>query len=333
MDKTDVLFGDMNFRKTENPVSFADIKDRGKYLDTTLSKFLLDQMPENVRKSFVNCYLNLKLEDLQEGNNQDLAAFHLWFHEHSEFQRIVEQDASSSLTFEYLYQKKNPVYPLDNYFPWSNAGYRIFCRLQSIIQCNQKLYTKMLTERDILKVLSLASGPNYGCIEAIAALPRSLRERIQVINVDVDPWVLERGREFVHELGLSESVKYILGDIKNIGELGLEFPFDLVDFVGTLCTKPRKTKVKYLGMLSLLIPEDGFIMTSFPMHPMVQADPVTDFMMRITGWHMVYESIESLYSIVEESGLAFPNSEDIPLYFTDGKDNHVMPILTRRNNP
>jgi len=63
---------------------------------------------------------------------------------------------------------------------------------------------------------------------------------------------------------------------------------------------------------------------------MIIGDPLTDFIMRITGWHMVYETEVGIRQIIEKVGLKWHGEyEGLPGFFTDSKDNHIMPILTK----
>lgn len=318
------------------PKSFADINNRQKFLKIPVAIFLLNLMPTDIRKKFVRCFLRLSLNDIADEKNRDLDQVKTWFQKNSTIRQIVNEDPTSSKTFEYLYQKKSPDSLVDYYFVWSQAAYRIYHRLQAIIAYNVKLYPKMLETRDELKILSLGSGINYGCLEAIAKLPAGLQKRIKVTNIDIDPWVIERGRQVAAELGLSKTVKYVQGDLSKLAEqfeaLGLTPPYDKIEIVGTQCTKTYEKKIKTLGRISMfLLADDGVLMTSIPISPMIIGDPLTDFIMRITGWGMVYESRESIQKMASEAGLYFDKPYlGLPGHFTDGADNHLMPILRKK---
>lgn len=338
------------------PRSFADIKNRIDFLKKPHAKKLLALMPADIRAKFVRCYKELSLEDVQAAKNPDLIAVMAWFQGNSVIRQIVKKDPSSSRTFEVLYHKVAPACPVDEYFPKGEAAFRIYKRLKAIIAFNKKLYTRMLETREKLEVLSLCSGPNYGCIEAIAALPVELQKRIHLVNVDIDPWVIQRGREFVASLNLSARVDYVQADIKNFAdylqesskfkELGIVIPADVIDLVGVICTAPGYKKKNVFFLLSCLLAEDGVIMPSIPMHKMIIGDPLTDFIMRISTWHMVYETIANIRAIAEEAGLKWHETyEGLRAFFTDeeldektsGKiitldnieGNHIMPLLTR----
>lgn len=322
------------------PRSFADIPNRMDYLKKPEAQKLLALMPPDIKDKFIKSYASLSLEDVKAARNEDLISVMGWFQENSVIRQIVNQDPSSSKTFEYLYHKAEPACPVDEYFPKGEAAVRIYERLKAIIAFNQKLYTRMLETREKLEILSLCSGPNYGCIEAIAALPLELQKRIHLVNVDIDPWVIQRGQEFVNSLGIAARVDYVQADIKKFAdylqepskfeELGIVIPADVIDLVGVICTAPSHKKENVFFLLSCLLAPNGVIVPSIPMHPMILGDPLTDFIMRITGWHMVYETMAGIRIIAEKVGLKWNRKyEGLPGFFTDGKDNHIMPLLTR----
>lgn len=315
---------------TKSPESFADINNRQKFLKSPQATFLLGLMSDDVRKKFVKCYMKLSLEDVQKGKNKDLVKVIDWFQQNSEIRQMVKIDPTSSYTFDYLYQKANPKKMVDNYFPGAEAAYRIYRRLQAIIAYNKKLYPRMLETRDELSILSLCSGPNYGVVEAIASLSPELQERITLYNVDIASWAIDRGNELIQSLGTNANIKYIQGDARKILELGIPTEYDALDFIGTLCTKPTEYKVGSLFKMSFLIKEKGIIMTSIPMPAMIYGDPLTDFIMRITGWGMFYANIDEIREIAAKAGLTFAKPfEGLAPSFHDGKENHLMPILRR----
>jgi len=346
-----LLYPSINpIEKTKHPVSFADISNKKKFLKTPVAIFMKEIMPRVVWNSYVKCFMKLTLEDVKKKTDKDFIVVTDWFKENSEIYQMIAEDPTTSIVFRYLYQNDNPPCCIDNIFPWGKAAFQIHRRQQAIIKYNVILYSRMLETMERLRIISLCCGPGSNVLAAIRQLSPNQQKRIDFVGIDTDSWAIDGGNKLARDYGLLCSVNFIQADARDFAKMDLG-KFDVVDFIGTLCTKERIVKVGALMLFSPLLSEKGVLMTSIPRHKMIEEDPITDSIMRFNSWEIIYETVEEILKIINEAGMklsknfeglpscfiegdGYPlyliDEDGVPLHFEGEEGHHIMTVMSRK---
>jgi hypothetical protein len=299
--------------------TFADIPNRELIFNRAEAIKLLNSLPVEIRTKFLKCFL-----DDNGLNNPILKDVLDYFLDNSEITRVVKKNPSSAETFEYLYRMKNALLPIDKYFPESRAGGQILKRLCSLLEnipffINNALKSQPRKGRFL--VVNLGSGPGHDMIHVLRANP-DLVDKVYVRNIDIDKDMLNIGKELVNMYGLSnsfsfENCNFADAQIKNA---------DLILLIGILCPLKARMCRFILKSLVKLCRNEVLVVFSTAQERMLTDDPLTDFIMRITGWNMDYKTDKDAEKIAERSGYKF-----ISQFFDKPFRHHCMTVA--RLNP
>lgn len=294
--------------------TFADVPNRELIFKRAEAINLLDSLPVEIRTKFLRCFL-----DDKGLNNPILKDVLDYFLNNSEITRIVKKNPSSAETFEYLYRMKNALLPIDKYFPESRAGGQILKRLCSLLEnlpffINNALKSQPRKGRFL--IVNFGSGPGHDMIHVLRANP-DLVDKVYIRNIDIDNGMLNIGKELVNMYGLSnsfsfENCNFADAQIKNA---------DLILLIGILC--PLKARMCRFILKSLVefCRNEALIIFSTAQERMLTDDPLTDFIMRITGWDMDYKTDKDAVAIAERSGYKF-----VSQFFDKPFRHHCMTV-------
>lgn len=278
------------------------------FLDPAVKK-LLFVLPGDIREKLVTGFL--------KGNDQ-VDAVKQYFQEHSEISRLVKENNTSGYTFEYLYLNRKPAGVIDNYFLKSRAGHQIYKRLVAIEEKLPDLIRKMYLEKDGMVVIdNIASGPGNDMIDVLGQNPE-LVDLVHVRNIDCDQSILDIGREKACRLGISHAFEFCCSKVIETRPRNA----DIVLLIGVLCPKDLETSRNILGFMKSFSCPGGMIIYSTAQWAMGLGDPMTDYIMRLTGWNMSYKTDEESFDLARQAGL-IPDRESS---FHDNKRYHCMVV-------
>jgi hypothetical protein len=261
---------------------FMDVPDRNRALETQAASILRDALPADIWDKLGKCFL--------DGDTVSNQAKEVLSHlkDNSIIAQMVQDDPTSSLTFEYLYRKKPITNNIDKYFPEGKAATAIYERLNKL-----KTYLPEVIRTEIDRkgsstnkytILNIGSGPGHDTIE-IMNENRDLAEKVHVTCLDPDREALRLGMERAQEYGLSKSFSFVekkLQDFKG-GK------YDMLLLIGIFCTRQSDISKKLINNLSVHACWNGIIVFSMVKNKMCLGDPLTDFIMRLAGWNMNYK--------------------------------------------
>ena len=265
------------------PLTYAGVTDRRRFLVAEEGKYLLDTLPADIGAALTKSFLETGLDSPEK----EILLRHLL--QHSTITQMVKESSTSSLTFEYLYRKKPVDNEIDAYFPRGKATVGIFERLVSLKENLPGIIRREMQERRIngrkFQILNVGSGPGHDTIEMLAE-NHDLVERVHVICLDPDKEALDIGRKRAMQLDLTRSITFV---DKGLQEYGPASGADMILMIGLLCPMPNEACHKILKNSRVFARHDGLVLFSTVQRPMVEDDPLTDFIMRVAGWRMHYK--------------------------------------------
>ncbi len=222
-----------------------------------------------------------------------------YFCENSKIASIIKQSPGSSRAFEILYHVEEPERPIDSYFQMCNAGARIYRRLIVLRDELPRIIASILKENSGEKVLidNLGSGPSHDMFRVLEKHPE-LTDHVHVRCVDIDPWAIAMGRKIAAEKGLEKCFDFVENDLRKIEPRGAH----LLLIIGIFCPLSTAISTRAMRGFKALVRSRGYAVFSTVQETMGRDDPVTDFIMRFTGWHMDYKNAEQSTSIAELAG-------------------------------
>ncbi|RLB33896.1 MAG: hypothetical protein DRH12_17930 [Deltaproteobacteria bacterium] len=291
-----------------------DISTRYNALKTPVAEQLLSSLPIRISQRFIKSYL------AQNFNNLDEVVE--YFVQHSEITRIVKENPSSALTFEYLYHRRPLFQPIDQYFLKCKAGYQIYKRLVALRENLPRIiHGQLQSTRDKVLIDNIGSGPGHDMIDVVVEHPK-LAQKVHVRNIDPDGNALEIGQKRTKELGLSGCFSFIDKKLEKTDPQDA----DMILLIGILCPLQRPMCELVLQKLKEYCRPGGIIVFSTAQTRMGLGDPLTDFIMRFAGWHMDYKTDEDTEDIARASGW-----EPLEQFFDEPLHYHC--IQTARNRP
>ena len=261
---------------------FMDVPDRNWALETQEASIIRDALPADIWDKLGKCFLDGDIVSIQA----EEVLFHL--KDNSIITKMVQTDPTSSLTFEYLYLKKPITNSIDKYFPVGKAATAIYERLNALKTYLPEVIRKEIgrkgPSKDKYTILNIGSGPGHDMIEVINE-NRDLVEKVHVTCLDPDREALKIGMERVKEYGLLNSFSFVEKKLQDFNG----GKYDMLLLIGIFCTRQSDISKKVIGNLSVYARWDGIIVFSMVKNKMVLGDPLTDFIMRLGGWHMKYK--------------------------------------------
>ena len=277
---------------TKSPIEVAEVKRRT--LQTPEGQFFLNSLSQEIAEKFKICYLNADIE------NQYAKDVLSYLSENSQIIRIVQRDRTSSLTFEYLYQKKPVEGQVDVYFPQGKAAQGIYQRLMALKTNLPNIIRREAEKKNLdeYKILNIGSGPSHEMIEILMENP-DLAKVLHVTCVEPDGEAIRIGAQRVAELDLSDNFTFVQGKFQDFEGSG----FDMLLLIGILCPISTRVSIKILKGLKNHLRPEGVTVFSTVQTIMGEEDPLTDFIMRLTGWCMDYKSDHEPYEIARAAGM------------------------------
>lgn len=266
-----------------NPSSLtlADIQERRWALETPEAEVFLSAIAAEVKDKFKNCFLRTDIE------SQEAKEVRSYLLQRSTITQMVMADTTSSLTFEYLYLKKPVDSEIDEYFPRGKAARAIYDRLLALKANLPDIIRKEVTDKKLAKfsILNVGSGPSHEMIEILDE-NRDLARVVHVTCVEPDGEAIKIGQKRVNELGLTKSFTFMEVKLQNFKT----HTFDMILVIGLLCPMSTKICVKILSNLVYFTKFGGVVIYSTVQKIMGEEDPLTDYIMRLSGWHMHYKN-------------------------------------------
>jgi hypothetical protein len=259
-------------------------------LDTEEAKYLLSTFPEDIRKMFI--------KNLFEPENPEIKKISEFLLKNSEMSRMIQRSPGSAEAFEYLYLVYNSkeILPIDRYYLISKAGHQIHERLVALKK-NIPLWLNKIYKGKKILIDNVGSGPGRDMIEVLKNYPE-WKDKVHIRNIDPDPAAINIGKKLVKELNMDNSFLFICDKYSNV-EL---VKADLIVLVGVLCPLPMDVSKRVMKSMRLFSHPDGLIIFSTAQKELIYDDPLTDFLMKINGWHMSYKTNEDVLEIAKETG-------------------------------
>jgi hypothetical protein len=299
----------VNFPSREKYMTYKDIKDRAQALETKEVKELLNSLPIDIKEKLIGCYL-----DPSEPGSEDVLNYFL---DNSEMTRLIKASPGSSEAFEFLYQAKKVLSPIDEYFLKCPAGRQIYTRLKSLEVNLPKWIDKIYKDKNSTVLIdNIGSGPGRDMIHVLQKNP-GLKDKVKVRNIDINKEALEAGKDLVERLGLTDSFSYINKSFHKVKPRQA----DLILLIGFLCPLKLHTCERVLDKLLSYSRPGGYIIYSTAQYKLLYDDPLTDFLMQLAGWQMSYKSDKEALALAKESGW-----QPISQFFDEPLHHHCMTV-------
>lgn len=287
--------------------TYADIPNRDWALKTPEAMELIESFPKDIKNSFINCFLN---SDCSE-NDQVLN----YLLKNSEMAPFIKKFPGSCEMFEYLYLEKKPKYPFDYFFIRCKSGIQINKRLISL-EDNLPLWINKLFKGDVLKIDNFFSGPGRDMVRVLQTNPE-LINKVNIRNIDIDKRAMEIGERLVSDLDLNHIFSFVN---KPFHETKIRNA-DLILLIGVLCPLKLDTSKKLLEKMIKFTRKNGYIIYSTAQYNLLYDDPLSDYFMRLCGWHMSYKTDEEAYNLANDTGW-----EPIAQFFDEPLHHHCMTV-------
>jgi hypothetical protein len=289
--------------------TYNDVINREMSLKSDEAKYLLEILPPYIRGKFINCYMDPNCGHIKEITE--------YFSENSTVTKVTKDKPGSAAIFEFLYTRKVTL-EIDRYFMMCKGGTATYKRLIALEDNLPKIIKKNYNGHRIL-IDNVGSGPGRDMIGVLKRNPE-LTDMVHVRNIDTDKNAIEIGEEMVQDLGCKDSFSFISKPFNEVPPRNA----DIVLLIGILC--PLKLRV-CRSVLKGLLPytrQGGCIVYSTAQNRMVEEDPLTDFIMRFTGFHLIYKTDKEALDLAIETGWA-----PIDQFFDEPYQYHCMTIATK----
>jgi len=263
--------------------TFADVPNREWALKTPEAKELMQTFPKNIKKIFVDYFLQtdcLEKEKLLE-----------YLLSTSKMARFIKKFPGSSEMFEYLYLAEKPKSPFDSYFIKCKSGIQINERLVSL-EKNIPIWIEKVYKGKILNIDNIFSGPGRDMIRVIDQ-NSDLRDKVNIRNIDIDEKAIAIGEKVVKDKGFEDIFTFVCKPYNEAEPRKA----DLIILVGVLCPLKLETSRKVLEKIKKFSKLGGYIIYSTVQYSLVNDDPLTDFLMRTVGWNMSYKSDKQAWDL------------------------------------
>jgi len=147
-----------------------------------------------------------------------------------------------------------------DWFEWHDL-YQTDARLQQRLEIVREYIKTSLnhTPAGRIRIVSVCAGDGRDLLGAIAHHPRT--QDIQARLVELNPQLVERGRESIAAAGLTEQLTFINGDATSSNAYVGAVPADIVLVCGVFGNLPDEAELRRLiGNLKVLAKPDAFIL-------------------------------------------------------------------------
>ena len=149
------------------------------------------------------------------------------------------------------------------------------------------------TDHEPVHVLCLGAGPGRIILDAMIQASRETH----VTLVDLSSDAFDYGRRLAAEAGLSEKMRFVQGDVRDVHKI-LDNPPDLLKMLG-ICeylTDDQLTKI-VTTVAEVMPPTASIVFNSIS-----KAHGTDRFFRRVFGLHMIYRSPEQLQELMQRAG-------------------------------
>ncbi|MBS3733417.1 MAG: class I SAM-dependent methyltransferase [Phycisphaerae bacterium] len=143
-------------------------------------------------------------------------------------------------------------------------------------------------------VLCLGAGPGRIILDALSRA----RDDAHATLVDLNPDAFPYGKRLAAELGLSDRVRYICDDVRNVERL-LDTPPDIVKMIG-ICEYLTDAQIRDILSTVTAVMRDGGHIVFNSISP---AHGTDRFCRRVFGLHMTYRTPQELATVMSPTGL------------------------------
>ncbi len=300
----------VKFPPTDNEQTYLDVPNRESFIKNKDAQCLFSVIPKNIKIKLIDNFLSDSCKDKEE-----LLEFFL---RESEMFRLINAFPGSAEAFEYLYLEKEPEDPIDKYFLKCKSGIQTYKRLLSLDQ-NLLYWVKKLCQNKSLIIDSFFSGPGRDLIRIVKQNPE-IKKMINVRNIDIDPKAIKIGQRLIEDEDLTDVFFYERKSFEKARPRNA----DLMLLIGVLCPLRLHTSERLLKAIRKYIKPEGYIIYSTVQYSLLNDDPFTDFLMRLSAWPMSYKSDEEAWSLAKESGW-----QPIAQFFDEPSHHHCMTVAKK----
>ena len=175
-----------------------------------------------------------------------------------------------------------------------------------------RLLAKLITQADAagdipVHALCLGAGPGRIIIDALLQSPESSHATL----VDISSDAFDYGRELAESCGLSDRVKYVQGDVRDVKDV-LDPPPVVVKMIGICEYLTDEQIVDIVKSLSGVMAPGGAVV----FNSISTAHGTDRFFRRVMGLHMIHRSPEQLSDLFAQAGFRkfVPTPEPLGVY-------------------
>lgn len=279
-------------------ITFAHVEDREEIINSPEVLLFLSAFPLDLQKACIQCFLEGDINSKKARKVKD------YLLKVSDMAQIIyEEGADSFKVFEILYGLELPTNQIDHSLVNSLASLGVRRRLKAFnLQLPgiiRELHQRFSVPR--IKVENLGSGPGYELLGVLQKDP-GFSQWLDVRNVDKDAEAIKVGQQRFDKAGFQDQdcVKFVCQDFLRIDRRDAH----LVICDGIFCATPYRKLVQFLRIFWHYLCPDGIIVYSTNQESMVESDPWTDYIMRLSGWPLDYKTDERSWQAAREAQVA-----------------------------
>lgn len=229
--------------------------------------------------------------------------------------KLIHGAPGSALAFEYLYTRDVST-AVDRYLIDCRAGAQIYQRLLSLEAHLPDWINQLLTSKKMIRVDNVGCGSGRDTIGVLAA-HRELAMHVRVRHIDPDDEALRISRTLAEGSGVADSISFHSSRFSDVPPADA----DMVLLIGILCPLDRRISRTVLRSVAPYVRPGGLVIYSTTLHQMVIDDPLTDFLMRLSGWHMTYKSEQDSDELATAVGWRVKGR-----FFDEPRHHHCMVV-------
>jgi SAM-dependent methyltransferase len=298
-------------------VDFSDfsIESRKAFLLKSNSEKLLSSLPEEIKETLINSFINNVNNNDSQNINQDWFNLLDYFFSNS---KMVPESAVNPGTFTMLdrmYWNRAVIGSIDNFFYNSKAGDSLRNRLNAVSNRLSEEICALHNQSEI-RIIDLGSGPGDYPIEAIKKLPPNFNKIINVDCFEIDSEAIKEGKKLVNEEKLNNFNFYFENMItyrKYIekADIGL--------LIGILCPLKKKDCIKFLRVAKRFLKPGGKLIAATLLDKQLKEDLFPSYLAKeISGWNLDYKPAGLLEEMFLAAGFeSIDTFADEPTKFYD----------------
>lgn len=148
-------------------------------------------------------------------------------------------------------------------------------------------------EHEPVQALCLGAGPGHIITDAM----NQTSKKVLATLVDINSDAFEYGRQIAAEKGVTEQVRFIQGDVRDVREM-LDPPPDVIKMLGICEYIPDEQLVDIIQAVAEVAPPGAAVV----FNSISKAHGTDRFFRRVFGLHMIHRSPEELQALFSEGG-------------------------------